>query len=56
MDIILSYLGKTVGEHGINWEFKNLIDFDYAHGLSALDKNINEMSAFLRFLGFKAQE
>ena len=37
---VLRSTGKLMGDHGIKWGGKNLLDLDYADDLSILDQNV----------------
>ena len=54
IDFVLSSTGMTMGDHGIKWRGKTLLDLDYAYDLSILDESmrkINEISEVLRVQG-----
>jgi len=42
--------GKAIGEHGIKWEGKAFLDFDYADDISILDESVNKMNDLLEAL------
>ena len=50
MDLILRSTRKAIGEHGIKWGGKTLLDLDYADGLSILDESVSKMNEFLEVL------
>ena len=39
-----------MGEHGIKWESKSLLDLDYTDDLSILDENLSKINKFLEAL------
>ena len=39
-------MAKTMGERGINWESKTLLDLDYTDEFSNLDENISKIRSF----------
>jgi len=54
MEFVLSSTAKTVGEHGIKWRSKTLLDLHHVDDLSFLDENvckINELSEVLQLQG-----
>ena len=48
MDFILRSPGKPIGDHGIKWGGKTLLD--YADDLSILDEIVSKMNEFLEVL------
>ena len=50
MDFILRSTGKTIGDHGIKWVGRMLLDLDYADDLSILDESLSKMNEFLEVL------
>ena len=42
-----------MGEHGIKWEGKTLLDLDYADDLSILDESVSKR---MNFRGLRAQD
>ena len=50
MGSVLRSIAKAVGEHGIKWGSKTLLDLDYADDLSILDENVRKMVDFLEVL------
>ena len=50
MDFILRSTAGVMGDHGIKWENKTLLDFDYADDLSILDENVGQMKELLKVL------
>jgi hypothetical protein len=53
MDSVLRSTGKAMGDHGIKWRGKALLDLDYADDLSILDENMSKMNEVLEV--FQAQ-
>ena len=47
MDFFLTSTGKVVGDHGIEWRGKTLMDLDYAFDLSIFDESVNKMNEHL---------
>ena len=47
MDFVLRRTGKTIGDHGIKWGEKTLLDLDYADDLSILDEIVSKMNELL---------
>jgi hypothetical protein len=50
MDFILRSTAEAMGEHGIKWGKKILLELDYANDLSILDKNVSDMNELLEVL------
>ena len=50
MDFVLRSTGKTIGDHGIKWGGRTLLDLDYADDLSILDESVSKMNEFLEVL------
>ena len=50
MDFILRSTGKAIGDHGIKWGGRTLLDLDYADDLSILDESVSKMYEFLEVL------
>ena len=50
MDFVLRSTGKAIGDHGIKWGEKMLLDLDYVHDLSILDKSVSKMNELLEVL------
>ena len=50
MDFVLRSTGKAIGDHGIKWEGKTLLDLDYADDLSILDESVSKMNEVLEVL------
>ena len=50
MDFVLKSTGKAVGDHGIKWGGRTLLDLDYADDLSKLDESVSKMNDFLEVL------
>ena len=50
MDFVWRSTAKAMGEHGIKWGSKTLLDVDYADDLSILDENVSTMNEFLEIL------
>ena len=50
MDLVLRSTGKAIGDHGIKWGGKTLLDLDYADDLSILDESVSKMNEFLEVL------
>ena len=48
MDFVLRSTGKAIGDHGIKWGGKTLLDLDYADDLSILDESVTNMNKFFR--------
>ena len=44
MDFVLKSRGEAIGDHGIKWEGKTLLDLDYADDLSILDESVSKMN------------
>ena len=54
MNFVLRRTAKAMGDNGIKWERKNLLDLDYADDLGILDEsesNMNERLEVLRVHG-----
>jgi len=49
-DFVLRSTGKAIGDHGIKWEGKTLLDLDYADDLSILDESVSKMNEVLEVL------
>ena len=47
MDFVLRSTGKAIGDHGIKWGGKTLLDSDYADDLSILNESLSKMNEFL---------
>ena len=50
MDFVLRSQGKAMGDHGIKWGGKTLLDLDYADDLSILDESVSKMNELLEVL------
>ena len=50
MDFVLRSTGKAIGDHGIKWGGKTLLDSDYADDLSISDESVSEMNKLLEVL------
>ena len=50
MDFVLRSTGKTMGDHGIKWGGKTLLDLDYIDDLSILDKSLSKVDELLEVL------
>ena len=50
MDFVLRNTGKAMGDHGIKWGGKTLLDLDYADDLSILDESVSKMNELLEVL------
>ena len=50
MDLVLRSTGKEMGDHGIKWGGKTLLDIDYADDLCILDESVSKMNELLEFL------
>ena len=50
MDFVLRSIGKAIGDHGIKWGGRTLLDLDYADDLSILDDSVCKMNEFLEVL------
>ena len=50
MDFVLKNTVKVMGEHGIDWGSKTLLDLDYADDLSILDENVDKLNDFFKIL------
>ena len=44
MEFVLKSTGKAIGDHGIKWGGKTLLDLDYAGDLSILDESVSKMN------------
>ena len=53
MDFVLRSAGKAMGDHGIKWGGKTLLDLDYADDLSILDESVSKMNELLEVLQFQ---
>ena len=42
MDFVLRSTGKAIGDHGIKWGGRTLLDLDYADDLSILDESVSK--------------
>ena len=54
MDFVLRNIAKAMGDHGIKWGGKTLLDLDYADDLSILDEGVSKMNELLE--GFASSE
>ena len=53
MNFVLRSTEKAIGDHGIKWGGKTLLDLDYADDLSILDESVSKINEFLEiFRGF----
>jgi hypothetical protein len=50
MDFVLRNIGKAMGDHGIKWGGKTLLDLDYADDLSILEESVSKMNELLEVL------
>ena len=50
INFVLRSTGKPIGDHGIKWGRKTLLDLDYADDLSILDESVSKMNEFLEVL------
>jgi hypothetical protein len=50
MDFVLKSTGKALGDHGIKWGQKSLLELDYADDLSILDEGVSKMNKLLEVL------
>ena len=50
MDFVLRSTGKAIGDHGIKWGGRSLLDLDYADDSSILDESVSKMNEFLEVL------
>ena len=50
MDFVLRSTGKAIGDHGIKWGGKALLDLDYADDLRILNESVSKMNEFLEVL------
>jgi hypothetical protein len=50
MDFVLRSTGKAMGDHGIKWGGKSLLDLDYADDLNILEESGSKMNKFLEVL------
>ena len=50
MEFFLRSTGKAMGDHGIQWRGKTLLDLDYADDLSILKENVSKMNKLLDVL------
>ena len=50
MDFVLRSTGKAMGDHGIKWGRKTLLDLGYADDLSILDESVIKMNEVLEVL------
>ena len=48
MDFVLRSTGNSMGDHGIKWGGKTLLDVDYTDDLSILDESVSKMNEFCR--------
>ena len=48
MDFVLRSTGKAIGDHGIKWKGKTLLDLD--ESVSKLDESVSKMNEFLEVL------
>ena len=46
MESVLKSATEVIGEYGIKWESKTLLDLDYAGDLSLLYENVCKMNGF----------
>ena len=54
MDFVLRSTGKAIGDNGIKWGRKTLLNLDYADDLSILDESVSKMNELLE--GLRVQE
>ena len=47
MDFVSRSIEKVMGEPGIKWGRKTLLDLDYADDLSILDESVSKMNELL---------
>jgi len=47
---VLRSIVKAMGDHGIKWGRKTLLDLDYADDLSILDESVSKMNELLEVL------
>jgi len=50
IDFISRSTGKAMGDHGIKWRGKTLLDLDYADDLSILEESMKKMNELLKAL------
>ena len=50
LDFVLRSRKKALGELGIKWESKTLLDFDHDEGLGVQEENIRKRNGFLKVL------
>ena len=46
MEFVLRSTRKAIGDHGIKWGGKALLDLDYADDLSTLDESVSKIHEF----------
>jgi hypothetical protein len=56
MDFVLRSTRKAMGDHGIKWRGKTLLDLDYAYDLSTLDESVSKMNELLVVLQVRVLE
>nr|CAG4635673.1 EOG090X0BOE [Artemia franciscana] len=49
-------IGKAIGDHGIKWGGKSLLDLDYAYDLSFPDESVSKMNELLEVLLGKSED
>ena len=50
MDFVLRSTGKAMGDYGIKWGGKSLLDLDYADDLCILNERVSKMNEVLEVL------
>ena len=51
---VLRRTGEAMGDHGIQWGGKTILDLDFADDLSVLDESGSKMNELLEVLRFQA--
>jgi hypothetical protein len=50
IDFVLRSTGKAMGDHGIKWGRKSLLDLDYADDLRILEESVSKINEILEVL------
>ena len=56
MEFVLRSAGKAIGDHGMKWGGKMLLDLVYADDLSILDESLNKINELQRFYEVRVLE
>ena len=53
MGFFLRSTGKVIGDHGVKWGGKTLLDLDYGDDLCIQDESVNKMNELLEVCKFR---